>query len=83
VLRDCPYYDTIQSRDSEDRPAGVTVGVGRAILANRLSHFLNIKGRSMTIDTACSGSLAGLEVACRYLQSREIDTAIIATAICI
>ncbi|KAJ4293055.1 hypothetical protein N0V88_005719 [Collariella sp. IMI 366227] len=74
------HYDTMQSRDPEDRPAGVTVGVGRAILANRLSHFLNIKGPSMTIDTACSGSLIGLDVACRYLQSREINAAIIATS---
>lgn len=34
----------------------------------------------MTIDTACSGSLVGLDVASRYLQSREIDAAIIATS---
>ncbi|KAL2130926.1 hypothetical protein VTI74DRAFT_5751 [Chaetomium olivicolor] len=73
-------YDAMQSRDPEDRPSGVTVGVGRAILANRLSHFLNIKGPSMTIDTACSGSLISLDVACRYLQSREINAAIIATS---
>lgn len=32
----------------------------------------------MTIDTACSGSLIGLDVANRYLQTREIDGAIIA-----
>lgn len=34
----------------------------------------------MTIDTACSGSLTGLDVACRYLQTGEIDGAIIAGA---
>jgi acyl transferase domain-containing protein len=34
----------------------------------------------MTIDTACSGSMIGIDVACRYLHSREIDTAIIATS---
>ncbi|KAK3903543.1 putative polyketide synthase protein [Staphylotrichum tortipilum] len=73
-------YDTMQSRDPEDRPAGITVGVGRSILTNRLSHFLNLKGPSMTIDTACSGSLIGLDIACRYLQSREIDAAIVATS---
>ncbi|KAM0133546.1 hypothetical protein ACHAO1_006203 [Botrytis cinerea] len=73
-------YGDMQNRDPEDRPASITVGVGRAIMANRLSHFLNIKGPSMTIDTACSGSLVGLDVACRYLQSREIDSAIIATS---
>ncbi|CAD6449305.1 eb0964f1-27a5-46b6-9504-99d5323d2a22 [Sclerotinia trifoliorum] len=73
-------YGDMQNRDPEDRPANITVGVGRAIMANRLSHFLNIKGPSMTIDTACSGSLVGLDVACRYLQSGEINAAIIATS---
>ncbi|KAI0179034.1 hypothetical protein GGR52DRAFT_588832 [Hypoxylon sp. FL1284] len=73
-------YADMQGRDPEDRPANITVGAGRAILANRLSHFLNAKGPSITVDTACSGSLIGLDVACRYLQSREIDTAIIATS---
>ena len=37
-------YDYMHARDPEDRPAGTTVGVGRAILSNRISHFLNIKG---------------------------------------
>ncbi|KAF1739695.1 Compactin diketide synthase mokB [Beauveria bassiana] len=73
-------YGDMQARDPDDRPANITVGVGRAILANRLSHFLNIKGPSLTIDTACSGSLAGLDVACRYLKTGEIDAAIIAAS---
>lgn len=38
-------YADMQSRDPDDRVPGVTVGVGRAILSNRLSHFLNIKVR--------------------------------------
>ncbi|KAF5511434.1 Highly reducing polyketide synthase [Colletotrichum siamense] len=37
-------YGDMQARDPEDRPAAITVGVGRSIMANRLSHFLNIKG---------------------------------------
>lgn len=32
----------------------------------------------MTLDTACSGSLVGVDVACRYLQTREISGAIVA-----
>ncbi|KAI9676001.1 MAG: Type I Iterative PKS [Caeruleum heppii] len=73
-------YADIQARDPEDRAPSVTVGVGRAILSNRLSHFLNIKGPSMTIDTACSGSLVSLDVACRYLKTGEINGAIVAGA---
>ena len=32
----------------------------------------------MTLDTACSGSLVAVHVACRFLHSREIDGAIVA-----
>lgn len=73
-------YADMQNRDPEDRPANNALGVGRAILSNRLSHFLNIKGPSVTLDTACSGSLQGLDLACRYLQSRDIDAALVATS---
>ncbi|KAI0114052.1 hypothetical protein GGR51DRAFT_546724 [Nemania sp. FL0031] len=75
----CDYAD-MHNRDPEDRPSNNAVGVARALLANRLSHFLNIKGPSVTLDTACSGSLQGLDIACRYLQSRDIDAAIIAAS---
>ncbi|GLA87701.1 type I Iterative Polyketide synthase (PKS) [Aspergillus tubingensis] len=71
-------WGDMQGRDPEDRVPNATVGVGRAMLSNRLSHFLNIKGPSMTIDTACSGSLVSLDIAARYLQTGEIDTAIVA-----
>ncbi|KAI1495101.1 putative polyketide synthase [Biscogniauxia mediterranea] len=73
-------YGDMQNRDAEDRPANCAIGVGRAIMANRLSYFLNIKGPSITLDTACSGSLVGLDLACRSVQSGEVDAAIIATS---
>ncbi|KAF2119266.1 hypothetical protein BDV96DRAFT_596010 [Lophiotrema nucula] len=73
-------YEMMQSRDPDDRAPGVTVGIGRAILSNRISHFLNLKGPSMTVDTACSGSLVSLDVAVRYLQTREVNGAIIAAS---
>ena len=37
-------YLDMQMRDPEDRAEGITIGAGRAILSNRISHFLNIKG---------------------------------------
>jgi acyl transferase domain-containing protein/NADPH:quinone reductase-like Zn-dependent oxidoreductase len=73
----CDYGD-IQARNPENRAAATTVGIGRSMLSNRISHFLNIKGPSMTIDTACSGSLTGVDLANRYLQSGEITGAIVA-----
>ena len=37
-------YGDIQARDPENRASATVVGVGRTMLSNRLSHFLNIKG---------------------------------------
>jgi acyl transferase domain-containing protein len=37
-------FQDIQARDPEDRAGGISMGVGRSILSNRISHFLNIKG---------------------------------------
>lgn len=49
-------------------------------MSNRLSYFLNIKGPSVTIDTACSGSMVSLHLAVRALDNREADAAIVATS---
>ncbi|KAL2069921.1 hypothetical protein VTL71DRAFT_14600 [Oculimacula yallundae] len=73
-------YESLQARDPEDRPDSATIGVARAILSNRISHFLNIKGPSFTVDTACSSSLVSLDVACRYLDSRQAEGMIVAGA---
>ncbi|KAK8119367.1 polyketide synthase 2 [Apiospora kogelbergensis] len=73
-------YGDMHNRDPEDRPANNPVGIGRAILANRISYCLNLKGPSITIDTACSGSLIGIDLACRMIQSGEVGTAIVAAS---
>lgn len=70
----------MQARDPDDRAPSITIGIGRAILSNRISYFLNIKGPSITIDSACSGSLVGIDLACRYLNTGEVDGAIVAGA---
>ena len=37
-------FADMAGRDPEDRAESITIGIGRAILSNRISHFLNIKG---------------------------------------
>ncbi|KAL8718942.1 MAG: hypothetical protein Q9225_003986 [Loekoesia sp. 1 TL-2023] len=66
------------ARDPEEKPSAFTVGIGRAMLSNRISHFLDVHGPSMTIDTACSGSLVAVDVACHYLRTRQVQGAIVA-----
>ncbi|UKZ54393.1 hypothetical protein TrVGV298_008201 [Trichoderma virens] len=73
-------YADMQARNPEDRVPDTVIGIGRAMLSNRISHAFNFKGPSMTIDTACSGSLVGLDVAARYLHTGEADGVICAGA---
>jgi acyl transferase domain-containing protein len=49
-----------------------------AILASRLSYFLNLHGPVMAINTACSSSLVAAHQACQSLRALECDTAIAA-----
>ncbi|KAJ0417858.1 polyketide synthase 2 [Aspergillus carlsbadensis] len=73
-------YADMASRDPADRPVGSSLGIAPTLLANRLSHFFNIKGPSITVDTACSGSLIGLDMACQALRVGTVEMAIVAAA---
>ncbi|SIO89541.1 type I polyketide synthase [Nocardiopsis sp. JB363] len=53
-------------------------GAGMAILANRVSHHLDLDGPSLTMDTACSSSLSALHYAVRDLRAGEVDLALVA-----
>ena len=50
-------------------------GQSRAITANRVSYFFDLKGPSVTVDTACSGSLVALHLACQSLQTGDAKLA--------
>ncbi|PYH97606.1 polyketide synthase [Aspergillus ellipticus CBS 707.79] len=53
-------------------------GQSRAMTANRVSYFFDLKGPSVTVDTACSGSLVALHLACQSLQTGDASMAIAA-----
>lgn len=52
------------------------VGGGLSMLANRLSYVLDLRGPSVVVDTACSGSLVAVHQAMRSLHEGECDLAI-------
>ncbi|PTY28515.1 hypothetical protein XAP3CFBP6996_022485, partial [Xanthomonas citri pv. fuscans CFBP 6996] len=49
-----------------------------AILASRLSYFLNLRGPAMAINTSCSSGLVAAHQACQSLRAGDCDTAIAA-----
>jgi len=51
---------------------GMTLGV----IANRVSHALDLRGPSLCIDTACSASLTALHYARRDVLAGEVDMAL-------
>ena len=57
-----------------DPPDGMDNATGA--LANRISHFLNFRGPSMTVDTLCSSSLMAIHLACQSIRLGESQTAV-------
>lgn len=50
-------------------------GSSNSIIAGRVSWFYDLKGPSMTLDTACSSSMVALNLACTSLQTGESEMA--------
>jgi acyl transferase domain-containing protein/acyl carrier protein len=68
------YFD--ESFDADNNYSGL--GTANAIVANRLSYFLDFKGPSMSIDTQCSSSLVAVHEACKSILSGECKYALAA-----
>jgi amino acid adenylation domain-containing protein len=52
------------------------LGSDKDFLATRVSYKLNLRGPSLTVQTACSTSLVAVHLACRALLGRECDLAL-------
>ena len=48
-------------------------GSASALLANRVSWFYNLSGPSVSVNTACSGSLVALHLACQSIRTGETE----------
>ena len=51
-------------------------GAHRAIIANRVSYFLGLRGPSLTLDTGQSSSLVAVQLACESLRRGESTLAL-------
>jgi acyl transferase domain-containing protein len=52
------------------------IGNDKDFLSTRISYKLNLKGPSITVQTACSTSLVAVHLACQSLLSEETDMAL-------
>lgn len=73
------YHDLLL-RDPETLPASFMAGNGTAMISNRISHFYDLKGPSMTVDTGCSSGMVALHQACQNIRARESQIAIVGGA---
>ncbi|WP_327674626.1 type I polyketide synthase [Kitasatospora sp. NBC_00458] len=53
-------------------------GLNRGIIANRVSYALDLRGPSLTVDSAQSSSLVAVHLALESLRGGESDTALVA-----
>ncbi|MGZ7443443.1 SDR family NAD(P)-dependent oxidoreductase, partial [Paenibacillus sp. TH7-28] len=68
------YFAGLPSEEGES--AFGSLGNGNTVTANRVSHFMNLNGPSMIVDTYCSSSLAALHLACQSLKNGECRMAL-------
>ena len=69
-------YEHVLRQAGRDGEAYSFMGMAPAILASRISYWLNLKGPSLAIDTACSSSGVAIHLACESLRLRTSDMAL-------
>ncbi|REE97589.1 type I polyketide synthase [Thermomonospora umbrina] len=71
-----PEYAAFTASDLTAVEPFTTTGASLAIIANRLSYLLDLRGPSMIVDTACSSSLVSTHLAVRALRAGDADVAL-------
>jgi len=69
-------YARLVYQDLDALDTRTLTGTVHGVVANRISHFLDLRGPSLTLDTGCSSSLVALHLACQSLRMGESDFAL-------
>ncbi|KAK2612291.1 hypothetical protein QQS21_001717 [Conoideocrella luteorostrata] len=73
-------YHIANLRDLNQFPMFDATGTHQSIQAGRISYVFDLRGPSMSIDTACSSGLYALHAAVQSIRSGESESAIVAGA---
>ncbi|KAK8075464.1 Beta-ketoacyl synthase [Apiospora hydei] len=73
------YRDALL-RSPDALPRLMATGTGVPMMSNRISHFFDLRGASMTIETACSSGMVAMHQAIQSLRTGEADMAIVGCA---
>ncbi len=71
-----PEYQLAQMAQPRCINSYTNTGYLPCIVSNRLSYVFDFRGPSVSLDTACSGSLVALHLACQSLRSGESTLAL-------
>ncbi|GGK86780.1 hypothetical protein GCM10012284_21200 [Mangrovihabitans endophyticus] len=69
------YATLVRAADLQDGYS--FTGLNRALLANRVSHLLGLRGPSLVVDSAQSASLVAVHLACAALVAGECEQALV------
>ncbi|EFQ34123.1 beta-ketoacyl synthase domain-containing protein [Colletotrichum graminicola M1.001] len=67
-------------RDADNLPRLMATGTGVPMMSNRVSHFFDLRGASMTIETACSSGMVAMHQGIQSLRTGEADMSIVGGA---
>ncbi|MCI0581190.1 MAG: polyketide synthase dehydratase domain-containing protein, partial [Chloroflexi bacterium] len=69
-------YAAVCFDDPRDFNAYTIAGNALCMTVNRVSHFFDLRGPNLGLDTGCSSSLVAVHLACQSLYSGESDMAL-------
>ncbi|MGC5033607.1 type I polyketide synthase [Micromonospora sp. DT229] len=72
----CDDYGRRLLEDLPRLEAWTGIGSSMCAVANRVSHALDLRGPSVTVDTACSASLVAIHQACQSLRAGDTSLAL-------
>lgn len=70
------FVMALQNSARDQIGSATVTGTSVSSLANRISYHFNLKGPSVTVDTACSASLIAFHYACQSIWNGEAQMAI-------